>query len=129
MWLEKVSLPHKRKGRELICIAGKTSCIKTVFEDNPVKDTPYFGTTQKIEKIDYEYASCPVVEHKLMVRSILPLQFWDTPHNFDLDQLDVPLSTFSSVIYVMDMQVSSLLTNFQSSTADSPARRLIPRSY
>jgi Ras-related GTP-binding protein C/D len=41
-----------------------------------------------------------------MIRSILPLQFWDTPHNFDLDQLDVPLSTFSSVIYVMDMQVS-----------------------
>jgi hypothetical protein len=39
-------------------------------------------------------------------RSILPLQFWDTPHNFDLDQLDVPLSTFSSVVYVMDMQVS-----------------------
>jgi hypothetical protein len=44
-----------------------------------------------------------------MIRSILPLQFWDTPHNFDLDQLDVPLSTFSSVIYVMDMQVSYML--------------------
>ena len=86
--------------------AGKTSCIKTVFEDNPVKDTPYFGTTQKIEKIDYEYASSSIPELKLMIRSILPLQFWDTPHNFDLDQLDVPLSTFSSVIYVMDMQVS-----------------------
>jgi len=46
--------------------------------------------------------------HRLQAdgRSILPLQFWDTPHNFDLDQLDSPLSTFSSVVYVMDMQVS-----------------------
>jgi hypothetical protein len=50
-----------------------------------------------------------------MIRSILPLQFWDTPHNFDLDQLDVPLSTFSSVIYVMDMQVSWLLPGFPAS--------------
>lgn len=34
--------------------AGKTSCIKTVFQDVPIKDVSYFGTTQKIEKINYE---------------------------------------------------------------------------
>ncbi|KAK4687307.1 Ras-related GTP-binding protein C/D, partial [Tremellales sp. Uapishka_1] len=70
--------------------AGKTSCIKTVFQQVAVKDVPYFGITQKIEKINYD--------------SIVPLQIWDTPSNFELDQLDVPLNAFSTVVYVMDMQ-------------------------
>lgn len=35
----------------------------------------------------------------------MPLQIWDTPANFDLDQLDVPLSSFSTLVYVIDMQV------------------------
>lgn len=34
--------------------AGKSSCIKTVFENVPVKDVAFFGVTQQIEKIDYE---------------------------------------------------------------------------
>jgi Ras-related GTP-binding protein C/D len=34
--------------------AGKSSCIKTVFQHLPVKDVPYIGITQKIEKVDYE---------------------------------------------------------------------------
>ena len=38
--------------------------------------------------------------------SIIPLQIWDTPSNFDLDHLDVPLGSFSTIIYVMDMQAS-----------------------
>lgn len=37
--------------------------------------------------------------------TIVPLQLWDTPANYDLDQLDVPLSSFSTLVYVMDMQV------------------------
>lgn len=37
--------------------------------------------------------------------TIVPLQIWDTPANFDLDQLDTPLSSFSTLVYVMDMQV------------------------
>ena len=115
----KQAFAQRDKGGKLTSRAGKTSCIKTVFEDNPVKDTPYFGTTQKIEKIDYEQASRPLSRRKLTSRSILPLQFWDTPHNFDLDQLDVPLSTFSSVIYVMDMQVSCHLALGQLSSYHS----------
>lgn len=35
--------------------AGKSSCIKTVFQNLPVKDVPYIGITQKLEKVDYEY--------------------------------------------------------------------------
>lgn len=34
--------------------AGKSSCIKTVFQKLPVKDVPYIGITQRVEKIDYE---------------------------------------------------------------------------
>ena len=36
--------------------------------------------------------------------TIIPLQIWDTPSNFEIDQLDVPLSLFSTIVYVMDMQ-------------------------
>jgi Ras-related GTP-binding protein C/D len=39
----------------------------------------------------------------------MPLQIWDTPSNFELDQLEVPLSSFSTIVYVMDMQVSKKL--------------------
>ncbi|WVQ97005.1 hypothetical protein IAU59_004115 [Kwoniella sp. CBS 9459] len=70
--------------------AGKTSCIKTVFQQVPAKEVPYFGVTQKIEKVNYD--------------SIVPLQIWDTPSNFELDQLDVPISSFSTIVYVLDMQ-------------------------
>lgn len=34
--------------------AGKSSCIKTVFQHLPVKDVPYIGITQRIEKVEYE---------------------------------------------------------------------------
>lgn len=37
--------------------------------------------------------------------TIVPIQLWDTPANFDIDQLDAPLGSFSTLVYVMDMQV------------------------
>ena len=37
--------------------------------------------------------------------SIIPLQVWDTPSVFDVEQLEVPLSSFSTIIYVIDIQV------------------------
>ncbi|ORY24694.1 Gtr1/RagA G protein conserved region-domain-containing protein [Naematelia encephala] len=88
-------LPKDDPLRERILVcgwrkAGKSSCIKTVFQGVPTKDVPYFGVTQKIEKINYD--------------TIIPLQIWDTPTNFELDQLDVPLGSFSTIVYVMDMQ-------------------------
>lgn len=39
---------------ELKLRAGKSSCIKTVFQDIPVADVPYFDATQKVEKVIYE---------------------------------------------------------------------------
>lgn len=35
--------------------AGKTSCIKTVFQQVPAVEVPHFGVTQKIEQINYKY--------------------------------------------------------------------------
>lgn len=34
--------------------SGKSSCIKSVFQNLPVKDVTYIGITKKVEKIDYE---------------------------------------------------------------------------
>lgn len=76
-----------------------------MFQHLPIKDVPYIGITQKIEKVDYECVSRMV---ELTRSTIVPLQIWDTPANFDLDQLDVPLASFSTLVYVIDMQVSSL---------------------
>lgn len=42
--------------------------------------------------------------------TIMPLQIWDTPSSFELDQLEVPLGSFSTIVYVMDMQVSKILS-------------------
>lgn len=36
---------------------------------------------------------------------MVPLQIWDTPANFEVEQLEVPLGSFSTLIYVMDIQV------------------------
>ncbi|KAK1927674.1 Gtr1/RagA G protein conserved region-domain-containing protein [Papiliotrema laurentii] len=70
--------------------AGKSSCIKTIFQDVPVTDVPYFDSTQKVEKVLYD--------------TIVPLEIWDTPSNFDTDSPDVRLGSFATIIYVMDMQ-------------------------
>jgi hypothetical protein len=37
--------------------------------------------------------------------SIVQLQVWDTPPNFDVDQLEGGLKSFSTLVYVIDMQV------------------------
>jgi Ras-related GTP-binding protein C/D len=42
--------------------------------------------------------------------TIVPLEIWDTPSNFDTDSPDVRLGSFATIIYVMDMQVSQRLT-------------------
>lgn len=71
-----------------------------------MKDVPYIGITQKLEKVDYEYVSCVALAGTVLTGStIVPLQIWDTPSNFELDQLDAPLASFSTIVYVMDMQV------------------------
>lgn len=47
------------------------------------------------------------VNSKADSSSIIPLQFWDTPASFELENLDVPLSQFSTIVFVLDIQVSS----------------------
>lgn len=52
-----------------------------------------------------------------MNSSIVQLQIWDTPPNFDVDQLEIGLSSFSTLIYVIDMQV-----RFPAEYADSNSK-------
>jgi len=43
-----------------------------------------------------------------MCSTIVPLQIWDTPTTFDVDKLaetDTTLASFSTMVFVMDMQV------------------------
>ena len=42
----------------------------------------------------------------LKFSTIVPLEIWDTPSSYDIEQLDIPVSSFSTIVYVMDMQVS-----------------------
>lgn len=100
--------------------AGKSSCIKTVFQNLPVKDVPYIGITQKLEKVNYEYVC--LRRRELTGSTIVPLQIWDTPSNFELDQLDTPLASFSTIVYVMDMQVRVALLHFE---ANRPRRTIL----
>lgn len=42
--------------------------------------------------------------------TIVPLQIWDTPSTFDVDRLaetDTTLASFSTMVFVMDMQVGA----------------------
>lgn len=68
---------------------------------------------------------------ELTASTIVPLQIWDTPSNFELDQLDTPLASFSTIVYVMDMQVRVAPLHFE---ANRPRRttltmRLSGRQY
>lgn len=35
---------------------------------------------------------------------MVPLQVWDTPANFEVEQLEIPLASFSTIVYVVDIQ-------------------------
>jgi hypothetical protein len=37
---------------------------------------------------------------------MVQLQIWDTPPNFDIEQLDAPLDSFATIVFVIDIQVS-----------------------
>ena len=107
-WRKYVALKlSSSQCNELTSRAGKSSCIKTIFQGVPVTDVPYFDSTQKLEKVVYEYAlTCYYHRSDTDDSTIVPLEIWDTPSNFDTDSPELRLGTFATIIYVMDMQVS-----------------------
>lgn len=41
--------------------------------------------------------------------TVIPLEIWDCPGDITLEMLDIPLSHFSTLIFVIDIQVCALL--------------------
>ena len=37
---------------------------------------------------------------------MVKLQIWDTPPNFEIEQLEEPLGSFSIIVFIIDIQVS-----------------------
>lgn len=59
------------------CRAGKSSCIKTVFQDVAPTDVPYFDSTQKVEKVTYEHVYLTLTSPRLQ----LIVQLYRTARN------------------------------------------------
>ena len=44
----------------------------------------------------------------MLSSTVIPLEIWDCPGNITLEDLGVPLSDFSSLIFVIDIRVGFL---------------------
>jgi len=70
--------------------AGKTSCMEVVFKGMLPKNTFFLDPTNRVNRLD--------------VNTIIPFQLWDCPGNHQVENLVAPLSAFSSLVYVIDLQ-------------------------
>ncbi|KAF9560749.1 hypothetical protein CPC08DRAFT_636252, partial [Agrocybe pediades] len=70
--------------------AGKTSIQQVLFNNLPPNQTFYLETTMRITK------------HA--IDTVIPLEIWDCPANTTVESLGVPLSQFSTIIFVIDIR-------------------------
>ncbi|TFY62586.1 hypothetical protein EVJ58_g3773 [Rhodofomes roseus] len=70
--------------------SGKTSIQEVLFNNLPAKQTFYLERTTRLTKHTYD--------------TVIPLEIWDCPGDMNLDSLDVPLSQFATLIFVIDIQ-------------------------
>ncbi|KAF9048526.1 Gtr1/RagA G protein Gtr2 [Panaeolus papilionaceus] len=70
--------------------AGKTSIQQVLFNNLSPKQTFYLETTMRITKVP--------------VDTVIPLEIWDCPANTTVESLGVPLSHFSTIIFVIDIR-------------------------
>ncbi|KAI0734278.1 Gtr1/RagA G protein conserved region-domain-containing protein [Fomitopsis betulina] len=70
--------------------SGKTSIQEVLFNNLPAKQTFYLERTSRTTKYPYD--------------TIIPLEIWDCPGDMNTDQLEVPLSQFATIIFVIDIQ-------------------------
>jgi Ras-related GTP-binding protein C/D len=70
------------------------------------------------------FSPLPLLTSPRSASTVIPLEIWDCPGNITLDSLGISLSEFSSVIFVIDIQVLSL-----SFVQTSPDILLIQDSY
>ena len=88
--------------------------MKVVFGAMTAKETFYLEPSPMITKQNVECVISFVWKNRALVRfsihitsSMLPLQIWDVPPSFPINQLDVPLSHFSAIVFVLDFQVKT----------------------
>ncbi|CAL1716929.1 unnamed protein product [Somion occarium] len=96
--------------------AGKTSIYEYVFNDLPAKQTFYLETTTRVTKHHYD--------------TVIPLEIWDCPGTTTLETLETPLTQFSTLIFVIDIQdlyqqpISRLVDFVISAYQDNPNMNL-----
>ncbi|KZT73074.1 hypothetical protein DAEQUDRAFT_722183 [Daedalea quercina L-15889] len=92
--------------------SGKTSIQEVLFNNLPAKQTFYLERTTRITEHLYD--------------TVIPLEIWDCPGDMHLDQMDVPLSQFATLIFVIDIQhlnqppITKLVTMIISAYNESP---------
>ncbi|KAF8969163.1 Gtr1/RagA G protein conserved region-domain-containing protein [Flammula alnicola] len=92
--------------------AGKTSIQQVLFNNLPPNQTFYLETTMRIAK------------HA--IDTVIPLEIWDCPANTTVESLGVPLSQFSTIIFVIDIRdlynqpISKLVEFIVASYAENP---------
>jgi Ras-related GTP-binding protein C/D len=78
----------------------------------PAKQTFFLDPTSRIAKHNYECVRhsplpfLPLLPPLVAQSTVIPLEIWDCPGNITLDSLGATLSEFSSIIFVIDIQVS-----------------------
>ncbi|KAF9515312.1 hypothetical protein BS47DRAFT_1342001 [Hydnum rufescens UP504] len=83
--------PHRRKILVLgLRRAGKTAIQEVVFHGMSPRDTFFIEPTFRVSKED--------------VNTIIPLQLWDCPGGMPVENLDVLLDAFSTLVFVIDIQ-------------------------
>ncbi|KAJ3853229.1 Gtr1/RagA G protein Gtr2 [Lentinula lateritia] len=70
--------------------SGKTSIQQVLFNSMTPKETFYLDATMRIVKHTYD--------------TIIPLEIWDCPGNITVETLGVPLSVFSTLVFVIDIR-------------------------
>ncbi|PPQ68647.1 hypothetical protein CVT26_002931 [Gymnopilus dilepis] len=113
--------------------AGKTSIQQVLFNNLPPNQTFYLETTMRIVKHQIESVSSVLlfVSHLLTVcvswiSTVIPLEIWDCPANTTVESLGVPLSQFSTIIFVIDIRdlynqpISKLVEFIVASYAQNP---------
>ncbi|TDL19919.1 hypothetical protein BD410DRAFT_791551 [Rickenella mellea] len=72
--------------------SGKTSIQQSLFNNLNPKQSFFVETTTRITKLNFD--------------SIIPLEIWDCPGSISIEALGVPLSSFATIIFVIDIQDS-----------------------
>lgn len=70
----------------------------------------YFSNNQTSIRVRWTIflSPLPLLTSPRSPSTVIPLEIWDCPGNITLDSLGISLSEFSSVIFVIDIQVLSL---------------------